>query len=224
MQLLLVHSPLITTKTWQALTPCLVNAGFEPTVVTLDNEADSNSQLYQHHLNQIENSMASLTKQDVIAVVHSGAGNLLAAMDPARFEHLVFLDAIFPNTAASRFDLFDDPSLVQGWRGLAAEHQGRLPRSVLAGFGEQFENPDLKKEFVTSLADVPIKLYEEVVPTHEYWPPTGKGVYFQWSESYAADAERAKQAGFEVLHTSGSHFRVLNEPNLVADELLNALT
>lgn len=220
MHFLLIHSPLVTKETWQVLVMSLEAAGFQGSVVELDNNAAQDRRLFEHHIDQIESTLAPLIDEKIIAVAHSGAGNLLALLDPDRFEGHVFLDAIFPTEKAARFDLFDDPTAVESWREVAGQNTGMLPKSMLARFGEQIEVRDIRQTFVADLVDVPVELYEEPIPVHPNWPHSKRGLYVQWTDSYSTDAARADKAGFEVLRDKSSHFKMLNQPDEVARELV----
>lgn len=220
MHFLLIHSPLVTKETWVALVVSLEASGFQATVVALENNAAQDAWLFDHHTTQINSALAPLADERFIAVAHSGAGNLLALLDPDRFEGHVFLDAIFPIEKASRFELFDDPAAVQSWREAASQHTGMLPRSMLARFGEQIAEGNLRSAFVDSLVDVPVELYEEPTPVHPHWPRVKRGLYLQWTDTYSADAARAENAGFQVRRDPASHFKMINQPDEVAQELV----
>ncbi len=221
MQFLLLHSPVVSKETWRVLVSSLEASGFEATVVALDNSAHHAEALYEHHVTQIESAMSHLTRRRIITVAHSGAGSLLALLNPRLIAGYVFLDAIFPMFKASRFDLFDDARVVERWREIAARHKGVLPRVMLARFGEQVVDPDIRHGFVSGLVDVPIELYEEPIPVHPDWPPARRGLFVQWTDSYSADAKRAASAGFEVRVEPGSHFEMLNQPDEVARTLID---
>jgi pimeloyl-ACP methyl ester carboxylesterase len=130
MHFLLIHSPLVTKETWLALVVGLEAAGFQASVVALDNNSAQDGRLFEHHIAQIESALSRLTEENVIAVAHSGGGNLLALLDPDRFEGHVFLDATFPIEQASRFELFDNPAVAKSWQNVADQHSGMLPRSI----------------------------------------------------------------------------------------------
>lgn len=219
MHFILIHSPLVTKETWLALILSLEAVGFQVSVVVLDNNAPRESSLFEHHIGQIESTLGQIADEKVIAVAHSGAGNLLSLLDPDQFEGHVFLDAIFPVAKASRFELFDDPIAVQDWQAVANQHGGMLPKTMLARFGEQIENSAFRKPFVAALVDVPIQLYEEAIPVHSNWPRSKRGLYLLWTEAYSADAVRADEAGFEVRRDTASHFKMLNQPDELAREL-----
>ncbi len=220
MHFLLIHSPLVTRETWVALAMSLEASGFHATAIMLENDAGQDAWLFDRHITQIEFALTPLAGEKFIAVAHSGAGSLLALLDPGRFEGHVFLDAIFPIEKASRFDLFDDPAAAQSWREAANEHAGMLPRSMLVRFGEQIADSTLRNAFVASIVDVPVELYEEPTPVHLDWPRVKRGLYLQWTDSYSADAARAENAGFQVRRDPDSHFKMLNQPNQVARELI----
>jgi len=69
-------------------------AGYQASVAALDNNTARGGRLYDHHIAQIESTLATLSDKKIIVVGHSGAGNLLALLDPDRFEGHIFLDAI----------------------------------------------------------------------------------------------------------------------------------
>ena len=219
MHFLLIHSPIVTKDTWLALVMSLEATGFQASTVELDNNAAQDSRLFEHHIAQIESALIPLTKEMVIAVAHSGAGNLLALLDPDRFEGHVFLDAIFPIEKATRFDLFDDPAAVKSWQEMVDQHTGMLPRSMLVRLGEQIVDDEIRNSFVAGIVDVPVALYAEPMPVHSSWPRSKRGLYVQWTDSYSADAARADKAGFEVRRDTASHFKMLNQPDEVAHEL-----
>ena len=219
MHFLLIHSPLVTRDTWIALVPCLEAAGFQATVVTLDNNKAQDTTLFQGHLAAIDAALTSMANKRIIGVAHSGAGNLLALIDPERLEGHIFLDAVFPIEQASRFELFDDPATVRSWREIAKQHGGVLPRSMLIRFGERIRDDDARL-FADGIVDVPIELYEEQIPVHRHWPRSKHGLYVQWTENYSADAARAEKAGFEVRRDTATHFKMLNQPHGVARELV----
>ena len=220
MQFLLVHSPLVSRQTWAAVTFELEAAGHLVQQVALDNRIALGGHYYQHHAAQIQHQLTQLGGEPKVVVGHSGAGHLLTLLDPERVACYIFLDATFPLTTSSRFDLFDDPSTVQQWRVLANAHAGLLPHRVLAKFGEQVQDSQLRSQFVESLVDVPIALYEERIPVGDHWPASQGGLYVQWTESYGQDATRARDAGFDVRWEPGSHFQMLNAPGDVAKQLV----
>ncbi len=166
MRFLLLHSPLITKETWIALVIALEGAGFEATVISFDNVASEGESYHRHHISQAQPFISKVGDEKVIAVAHSGSGNILALFDPDSVDAYVFLDAMFPIVEASRFDLFDDPASIEGWRKVARENNGMLPRSMLARFGSQITDDGLRSTFIGALSDVPIALYEEKTPVH----------------------------------------------------------
>lgn len=220
MRFLLVHSPLVSPQSWAAVARELEAAGHLVARVALDNRIALGGHYYQHHVAQIQAHLNRRGAEPSVVVGHSGAGHLLTLLDPERVACYLFLDATFPLATSSRFELFDDPNSVQQWRVLANAHAGLLPRRVLAKFGEQVLDPQLRSQFVESLVDVPIALYEERIPIGDHWPASQGGLYVQWTESYEQDATRARDAGFDVRWEPGSHFQMLNAPGEVAEQLV----
>ncbi|MEM9623292.1 MAG: alpha/beta fold hydrolase [Pseudomonadota bacterium] len=220
MHFLLLHSPLVTPLTWAALTQHLRTQGSTSSTVAMDHDAAPEMPLYAHHLNQIQAVTNTLETAQVIVVAHSGAGSLAALLNPADFAGFIFIDAIFPLAANSRFTLFDEPDAVRSWRKLAEQHSGHIPRTWLAALAEQIDDPRLRSNFIAELTDAPIALYEETIPIHAQWPPAN-GLYVQWTQSYAGDAGRAAASGFAVRKEPTTHFNMLNQPQAVAGTLLD---
>lgn len=220
---LLLHSPLVAKETWATLVLSLKAAGFEATVVALDNSVARGEKLFEHHIAQINAALSLPRGQKIVAVAHSGAGNLLALLDPELFETHIFLDAIFPLSRTSRFASFDDPATIAHWKEVANRHGGMIPKSMLLSFGTNITNSRVRDAFLAEMVDVPIQLYEEAIPVHPKWPPSRRGLYVQWTDSYSADAARAETAGFEIQLDSASHFKMLNEPHEVASRLIDFL-
>ena len=220
MHFLLLHSPLVTKESWMALVPALEAADCEATVVNLDNTVSSGQAYYEHHLAQVYAQIPDIPQRSIVAVAHSGAGSVLALLDPDRIGGYVFLDAIFPSAEASRFDLFDDSASIQAWRGIAGDNRDMLPRAMLVRFGSQIVDAELRAAFSAELVDVPVALFEEKIPVHSEWPPSRNGLYVRWTEAYRADAERAEAAGFEVRIDPAAHFNMLIQPRRVARALV----
>lgn len=230
---LLIHSPLLTEDCWIPLASKLEAAGYEVAAVALNNRTTDLKKLYQHHLSLIDSALANLQDRQVVVVGHSGAGNLLAALDPEKISAFVFLDAIFPIVRSSRFALFDDQDAVQAWREIAERHQrqdqcqgeGVLPKHMLVRFGEQVKSRDARAALVANLSDAPIALYEELIPVHINWPVAKPGLFILWTASYTQDAARAASVRFEVRDeldvATSSHFKMLDKPNEVARLLLD---
>ncbi len=221
MHFLLIHSPLVTKETWLALVLALEGAGFEVTVISLDNAPDDGVSYHERHVDQLLKLLPQHANGTVVAVAHSGAGNILASLDPKLFEAHVFLDATFPIASASRFELFDDPNSVDVWREVAGANNGVLPRDMLVQFGQQIADDNLRSAFTRSLVEVPIALYEEEIPVHSDWPSVRHGLYVQWTDAYELDAKRALRVGFEVRSNPASHFKMLNQPDVVAETLIS---
>ena len=218
---LLIHSPLVTEVTWSALARVLSDAGFRVTVPAFDNVASVSGRYHEHHLAQLVRRIPPDGDGPVIAVAHSGAGNILASMRPERFDAHVMLDATFPTSSGSRFDLFD-ASAVEAWRAIAYDNNGVLPEAMLRRFGDQIVGDELRAELTGSLRDVPVGLYEETIPVAAGWPSEiARGLYVQWTSVYAADAVRARAAGFDVRVMPGSHFEMVNKPRAVARVLID---
>ncbi len=221
MHFLLIHSPLVTKETWRALVLALEGAGVEVTLTSLDNAPSDSESYHERHVVQLLKLIPQDSDGTVVAVAHSGAGNILASLAPELFKAHVFLDATFPIASASRFELFDDPNSVDVWREVARGNNGVLPRDMLVQFGQQIVDDNLRSAFTRSLLDVPIALYEEEIAVHSGWPSVRHGLYLQWTDAYELDAKRARQAGFEVRSNPASHFRMLNEPDAVAETLIS---
>lgn len=215
MRFILIHSPLVSELTWVSLSCALETCGFELAVISLENITSSTETHHEHHVRQIEAALDKLPNFPHIFVAHSGAGTILAGIQPNRVKAYVFLDAMFPVNNHSRFELFDDPRLADNWRSIAHSNNELIPANELRQFGQAIDNGDLRELFMDSLADVPLGLYEQKIPVRPDWPLAG-GLYLQWTDAYHFDAERAKEAGLDVRVNPASHFEMINNPEQVA--------
>lgn len=222
---LLVHSPLVGHETWASLVPILEQAGGICHVAKLDNRHKYGEPYYSHHLAQIAEALPGDPQTSIVAIAHSGGGNLLAALDEDRIKAYVLVDAIYPTGPASRFSLFDDESAVQAWRQLAATHGGMIPATALSPLAEQIENQQNKEQFLRSLTDVPIELYEENIPVSANWQANRRpGLYVRYSDGYLADMKRAVIANWQILEAPGMHMDVLNKPGALSESILAFIT
>jgi len=188
-------------------------------VVELKHERAVSGRFHEVYLAQIFRVLENIQSNKVVAVAHSGAGSLLTSICPKKFHACVFLDSIFGLAPASRFDLFNNPTALASWRQSAEENGGFLTPEFLEPLSKQIEDSVLRQRFVSTLIEVPIEVYEERISPHCDWNSVANGLYVRWTESYHADASRAKESGIEVLLQPGTHFEMLNSPALVAGVL-----
>ena len=64
MHFLLIHSPLVTKETWLALVLALEGAGFEVTVISLDNAPADSGSYHERHVDQLLKLLHGFTFQN----------------------------------------------------------------------------------------------------------------------------------------------------------------
>lgn len=214
----LVHSPLVPSVTMAPLAEVLEQLGFETVVPELDS-TPGHGDLNRRQAAQVERALRYHGRRKAVVVTHSGAGLLSGLIDPAGAAAHVMLDAIFPHRPGSRFDFFDDPATAAEWESLARRHRGRLPASFVHKLGNGITSSALRAAFEALARDVPIELYSARAPIRPGWSVAMPGLYLQWTEPYRHDAQRARDAGFDVVHRPASHLELINDPAGVASQL-----
>ena len=210
--LVLVHSPLLGPGTWSAL--AAQGAAYGTAVAVPDFRAAlaGDPPLYfriaQSVVEQID---AADAKEDIVLVVHSGAGALVPAIARrnGRIRTALFVDAVLPHPGKRWFDIAP-PDLASRLR--ARVRGGKLPRWHRWWPKETLEAlvPDsaMRDAIIAELHEVPAAYFEEAAPLGDV-PPTVRCFYLQLSEAYTPEAETAAQRGWRVNRLSLHHLAML---------------
>jgi hypothetical protein len=217
----LVHSPLVSARTWANVAEILACDG-PVAVPELSNDPGS-LPYWKHHSQTIALAASELTAERVALVAHSGAGPLMpvagALLKRAPLAYL-FVDAIIPSHGKSRLDLFDNDAERAAFRAMARE--GVLPAFGKAMLTASIANADLRAEFAGECRATPLAIYEEPIPVPATWPDA-PCAYLQFSPIYDRIAAVARERGWPCDGLCGSHFHMLNDPQATVDAILSLI-
>jgi len=220
--MLLVHSPLLTSATWDALRPHLEAAGWRVAVPDLRPLVGAPS----FHAAVCEAAAASVAPgAPTVVVGHSRAGAYLPGIAEAvgggRLD-VVFLDARLPHPGASWVGSLS-PDRAAWLRNVAVS--GRLPTWDTwfpdSSFDQLLPDPG-QRRVLNGLPELPWELVSEVLPAPAGAWETARRVYVQLSAEYRATAEQAEARGYRVLRWDADHLAMVTRPAMVADLLRSA--
>jgi hypothetical protein len=225
-RLLLVHSPLVGSGTWDLVAADLSGRGWEVGVPDLTATLTAGS---PYCVRQAEVIARSTSGRPAILIGHSGAGPLLAAAGAAtgQVRGYLFADAGLPIPGQTWMETVSAELAAQV--GGMADDRGWLPpwpqwwgAEVLAGL---IPDPAARQRFADGCPRLPLAMFEEVHPPVPQWPDA-PAAYLQLSEAYQDEAARARELGWPVTERMSHHLAPLTHPALVAGamhELLGQL-
>lgn len=223
----LVHSPIVGPDTWEPVAAELRASGYEVVVPAL--EDDGSPPFWPHHLRCV--SLAVERELDrnrsVVAVAHSGAGQIMGSVGAALRElghdinAYIFADAGLPTHGSSR---------LQQLRKEAPEFAQQLVDLFEAGRGfpdwgeellrELVPHDERRRRLAAGIRQLPYVFWEEPIPTPPSWPDAPCGVLF-FSGGYEATAKVAQARNWPLRRVdAANHFYMLVQPDLVAHHLL----
>jgi hypothetical protein len=219
-RLLLVHSPLVGSGTWEPVADELAGAGYAVAVPDLAAAVAAGP---PYHLRQARVIAGSAAGRPVILIGHSRAGPLLATAGTMLGETVlgyVFVDARLPSPGRSWMQTVQ-PGLAARLREMA-DPRGWLP-AWPQWWGEEelaalLPDPAARQHFAAGCPRLPMAMVEEVQPPAPGWPTAPSG-YLQLSEAYEGDAARARELGWPVRRHLSHHLALLTEPGQVAREI-----
>lgn len=219
-RVVLVHSPLVGPSSWRRVAALLRARGWDTVVPTLSRVFDDAPPFGPRLTAAI--AEAGHGEEPVVLVAHSGAGPLLphaAALVTAPVRGAIYVDAPLPHPGRSWLDTAA-PGLADHLRDLA--EAGRLPPwnewFPPGTIQDLLPDPPVRTEFCAELPAVPFSYFEEAASAHHSTVP-GRGCYLQLSDAYAAQADKAKDAGWRVVREKTHHLAILTEPELIATTL-----
>lgn len=219
MKFVLVHSPLVGPATWRWCAEALSTAGHETVVPDLRAAAASG------HPDAVISTTAAAIPRDWAAAVivgHSGAGSLLPAVAAKlgrRTARMVFVDAGLPPCEGR---VMPSAAFLERLRALAVG--GDLPKwSTWWGDGvmeslvrARHRRIDLEAEMV----EIPLAFFESAFGVPAGWCDTA-AAFLLLSESYRADAERARTLGWPMIERLGNHLDIVNEAEAIAGSIID---
>ena len=215
----LVHSPLVGPYSWALVADALItrgNAVVVPEIRSLEHEGPP---FWERHLEAISQAIESQPPNDVILVGHSGAGRLLPVAGLRTSSNVagyVFVDSDIPSETESRLDAMPK-ELAQQFRDAAED--GLLPPWPEEVFENEIKDEQVRKQLVSELSPLPLRVYEEEIPCPSEWPDA-KCAYIRLSHRYPDAEARAEKEGWEIHRFDGDHFFILVAPDEVAAALI----
>lgn len=218
----LIHSPLVSSLTWQMVAEKLRAKGFETIVPTLTSDPKSSTPFWKQHANEIVEAINKVSPhKKLILVAHSGAGVLLPAVrqeSKRKISAYIFTDAIFPENDKSRLDLFETFEAAQEFRREAKD--GLLPVWTSEDLREAIPDEKIRQTFVSELKPLPLAVYEEKTPVFPEFPDA-PCAYLRFGKNiaYEDSSEKAREENCKYVELEGGHFLMLVDPQIVADTL-----
>ncbi|WP_410810603.1 hypothetical protein [Micromonospora sp. 067-2] len=223
--MLLVHSPLLTSATWDGMRPYLEAAGWRVAVPDLRALVERPS----FHAAVCAAAAASVTRAARTVVVgHSRAGAYLPGIADAiggdRLD-VVFLDARLPHAGTSWVGSV--PAERAAWlRTMAVS--GRLPTwdswFPAHSLEDLLPEPGQRRRLLHGLPELPWQVVSEVLPMAGRAWDAAEHVYLQLSAAYQSTAEQANEYGYRVQRLDADHLAMVTQPAAVTDLLLSALS
>jgi hypothetical protein len=215
--MLLVHSPLLTPATWDALRPHLDAEGWRVVVLDLRPLLEARS------FHAAVCAAAATTGPASVVVGHSRAGPYLPgiaeAVGGADLE-VVFLDARLPHPGASWVGSLP-PDRAAWLKNIAVSD--RLPR-----WDTWFPPDDLltdpgRRRVLHALPEVPWSVVAEVLPALGPRWHSATHTYVQLSPAYRSTADDAEQHDYGVRRLDADHLAMVTQPAAVAHLLTGSL-
>lgn len=204
--------------TWRWVADALSTAGHETVVPDLRAAAASG-----HPDAVISTTAATIPQEWAAAVIvgHSGAGSIIpsiAAKLGRRTARMVFVDAGLPPCEGR---VTPSADFLEQLRALAVD--GDLPKwSTWWGDGvmeslvpARHQRIELEAEMV----EIPLAYFESAFGVPAGWCDTA-AAFLLLSESYRADAERARTLGWPTIERIGNHLDIVNDAEAIAGTII----
>lgn len=217
MKLVLLHSPLVASSTWNALAP-LLRAGGHVVVVPDLVPVMLDQAPYYTRLARTAADAIGASHESTILVVHSGAGALVPAIaECAPIGGAIFVDALLPYPGQCWFDTTPQ-ALNDRVRALARD--GILPPWHRwwpeAGLRALLPVPEMYEAFAADLPPLPLAYFEEIAPDVAL---KTSSAYLQIGEMNQAEADWAQAQGWPVARRKLHHLAMLTHPAEIAVEI-----
>ncbi|MFE9658287.1 hypothetical protein [Micromonospora sp. NPDC006431] len=221
--MLLVHSPLLTSATWDALRSHLEAAGRRVAVLDLRPLVESPS----FHTAACAAAANVTHGAPTVIVGHSRAGAYLPGIaDAVGSDQLdvVFLDARLPHPGTSWVGSLP-PERATWLREMAVS--GRLPTwdtwFPADSLADVLPDPEQRRQVLHGPPELSWKVVSEVLPTPGKAWDSARRIYLQLSAAYQSTAEQAVECGYLVRRMDADHLAMVTQPAMVTDLLLSTL-
>jgi pimeloyl-ACP methyl ester carboxylesterase len=218
----LIHSPLVGPETWQPVADALRARGVDALVPSLSDAGEPHQPYWRRHAGSAAAAIRALPEDRVIVLVaHSGAGALLPAIRtlagrPAAA--YLFVDAGIHADGRTRLETFGTPDDQRAFRDFL-EEGGRFPTWTDNDLRDIVPDAATRAALIAGLRPRGLDFFVEPIPVPPGWPDA-PCAYLHFSPPDAAEAERARHAGWPVHEMPAGHFHMLVAPDAVAAALL----
>ncbi|MFB9234745.1 alpha/beta fold hydrolase [Plantactinospora siamensis] len=222
--MLLVHSPLLTCATWDAVRPWFAAAGWRVVVPDLRPVIDAPS----FYAAACATAAADVPAgAPTVIVGHSRAGAYLPGIAEAvggdRLT-VVFLDARLPYPGTSWVGSMP-PERAAWLRRMAGS--GRLPAWHTwfpeDPLDELLPDPDQRRRVLDGMPELPWRVVTEVLPAAGGAWESARRVYLQLSEAYRGTGDEAEERGYLVRRRNADHLAMVTRPGMVTELVLATL-
>ena len=225
--LLLIHSPLVGPLTWMGCSAALRARGYATLVPSLAGVFEERPPWLPKLAARIAGAIHERgSSNDMVLVVHSGAGSLVPASVQAigpRARAIVFVDAVLPHPGQRWMDTAP-PELRQ--RLIKLCRDGRLPPwnewFPADSIASHLPDESLRARFIAELPRLPLTYFEERAPEAREWESIGCG-YIQLSGAYHDALCEAAARGWPTRTEPLDHLAMVTRPEAIASSLVNLL-
>jgi len=225
----LIHSPLVSPFSWSATAEALRRRTHTVLVPDL-RDAPGGGPYWQQHADSAAAGLRTAREArfvlaaPLVLAAHSGAGALLPAIRQALGRPVaayLFVDAVWPGNGLSRLDGFGTPEESAAFRAYL-EGGGVFPAWTEEDLRAVVPEPAARARLVRELRPKGLDYWTEPIPAVAGWPDAPGGC-LRFTETYRADADRARALGWPVREMAGAHFHMLVEPEAVAEAMLDMM-
>lgn len=217
-RIVLLHSPLLGGRTWQAVAGALRDRGRSVEVPTWS-ELQSVSEGFYRSL--ATDMAARLGEHPALVVVHSGAGALVPALQSAwgGLRGVIFADAILPHPGRSWFETAP-PQLADSLRagatfGMLPSWDQWWPPGALERLVPE---PGVRTALIGELAPLPLAYFSEAAPPAGL---EGPAAFLRLSGAYDDEARGATRLGWPVVNLPLHHLAMLTHPEALAGAIIS---
>lgn len=227
MQIVLVHSPLVSSMTWRGVGDALSSQGFSVSIPRLQDDGVGATPYWRQHALSILRAMVPTpTAERFVLVGHSGAGPLLPEIGARlgrRVAGYVFVDAGLPQDGLTRLELMarEDPEAAGRLRA-HLESGARFPDWTEQDVLDALPDKSLRARFLAALAPRELAFFTEPIGVAAGWP-NAPAAYVKLTEAYRVPYEDARSRGWATRAFDASHFHMLLYPEQSAGVVADAI-
>jgi pimeloyl-ACP methyl ester carboxylesterase len=227
--LLLIHSPLVGSATWEPVARRLRTRRWRVIVPRIVDTNGENLPYWDRHARSVAEAIEHKALHSTVVLVgHSGAGPLLPCIAEAidrPVAGMVFVDAGIPKNGASRLDLLAEESGVEVADKLCAflKRGGLYPNWREAELQNLIPDAMTRRDVLNDVQPRPLEFWSEPIHVPDAWLDT-PCAYLRLSHGYGVPAVEAQRRGWAYREVDAGHFHIVVDPEAVAAELVELLT